>query len=361
MLDKLIAISKHYEELGEQLLQIGGDYQRAGQINKERTELEAIVAKSREYSLALKSLEEARAILASDRDADAELRGLAEADVAALTPQIETLEKEIKRLLVPRDPRDEKNVIVEIRAGTGGDEAALFAADLFRMYTRFGERQGWKSEILSESAIGIGGYKEVIFEIKGRGAFSRLKYESGVHRVQRVPVTEASGRIHTSTATVAVLAEVEEVDIQIPESDIRVDVYRSSGAGGQNVQKNSTAVRITHLPTGMVVACQDERSQLQNRLRAMAILRARLYEIEAEKRRTAQDDTRRSQIGSGERSEKIRTYNFPQNRVTDHRTGQSIYNLPVVMDGGIDDFVEELSARDEADRLMSAGNVEQRF
>jgi len=361
MLDKLIAISKHYEELGEQLLKIGGDYQRAGQINKERTELEAIVAKSREYSLALKSLEEARAILASDRDADAELRGLAEADVAALTPQIETLEKEIKRLLVPRDPRDEKNVIVEIRAGTGGDEAALFAADLFRMYTRFGERQGWKSEILSESAIGIGGYKEVIFEIKGRGAFSRLKYESGVHRVQRVPVTEASGRIHTSTATVAVLAEVEEVDIEIPESDIRVDVYRSSGAGGQNVQKNSTAVRITHLPTGMVVACQDERSQLQNRLRAMAILRARLYEIEAEKRRTAQDDTRRSQIGTGERSEKIRTYNFPQNRVTDHRTGQSIYNLPVVMDGGIDGFVEELSARDEADRLMSAGNVEQRF
>jgi len=358
--EKLIAISKHYEELGQQLLQVGADYQRAAQLNKERADLEAIVTRSGEYRQALKNLEQARSILDSDHDADADLRALAEADIEALTPKIEALEKEIKRLLVPRDARDDKNVIVEIRAGTGGDEAALFAADLFRMYIRFAERQGWKSEILSENAIGIGGYKEVIFEIKGRGAFSRLKYESGVHRVQRVPTTEASGRIHTSTATVAVLAEVEEVDIEIPESDIRVDVYRSSGAGGQNVQKNSTAVRITHLPTGMVVACQDERSQLQNRLRALSILRARLYEIEEEKRRSAQDDTRRSQIGTGERSEKIRTYNFPQNRVTDHRTGQSIYNLPGVMGGGIDDFIEELSSRDEADRLAAAGMIEQR-
>ncbi len=229
------------------------------------------------------------------------------------------------------------------------------------MYTRFAERQAWKSEILSENAIGIGGYKEVIFEIKGRGRlFPARSTESGVHRVQRVPATEASGRIHTSTATVAVLAEAEDVDIEIPEADIRVDVFRSSGAGGQNVQKNSTAVRITHLPTGMVVACQDERSQLQNRLRAMAILRARLYEIEEEKRRSAQDDTRRSQIGTGERSEKIRTYNFPQNRVTDHRTGQSIFNVPGVMGGGIDDFIEELSARDEADRLAATGVAEPR-
>jgi peptide chain release factor 1 len=357
MLDKLTAITRHYDELGEQLLQVGADYQRAGEINKERTELEPIVQKSREYLRALTSLDEARAILANEGEADADLRALAEADVQVLTPQIGSLENDIKRLLVPKDPRDEKNVIVEIRAGTGGDEAALFAADLFRMYTRFAERQGWKSEVLSENAIGIGGFKEVIFEIKGRGAFSRLKYESGVHRVQRVPATEASGRIHTSTATVAVLAEVAEVDIEIPDSDIRLDVFRSSGAGGQNVQKNATAVRITHLPTGMVVACQDERSQLQNRLRAMSILRARLYEIEADRRRTAQDDARRSQIGSGERSEKIRTYNYPQNRVTDHRTGQSIYNLPVVMDGGIEDFVDELSARDEADRLMAAGTV----
>jgi peptide chain release factor 1 len=360
MLDKLVAITTHYDKLGEQLLQVGADYQRAGEINKERTELEPIVQTSRAYQRALKSLDEARSILASESDADTELRALAEADVQALTPLIASLEDDIKRLLVPKDPRDEKNVIVEIRAGAGGDEAALFAADLFRMYTRFAERKGWKSEILSESAIGIGGYKEVIFEIKGRGAFSRLKYESGVHRVQRVPATEASGRIHTSTATVAVLAEVAEVDIEIPDSDIRIDVFRSSGAGGQNVQKNATAVRITHLPTGMVVACQDERSQLQNRLRAMSILRARLYEIEESRRRTAQDDARRSQIGSGERSEKIRTYNYPQNRVTDHRTGQSIYNLPTVMDGGIEDFVDELSARDEADRLMAAGTVEPR-
>ncbi len=353
MLDRLTGIEGRYEELGRGLLEVGADYQRAAEINKERLELEPVVAKSREYRQALKSLEQARAILESE--SDAELRALAEADVAELNPRIEMLEKEIKGLLVPKDPRDEKNVIVEIRAGAGGDEAALFAADLFRMYTRFAERQGWKSEILSENAIGIGGYKEVIFEIKGRGAYSKLKYESGVHRVQRVPATEASGRIHTSTATVAVLAEVEEVDIQIPESDIRVDVYRSSGAGGQNVQKNSTAVRITHLPTGIVAACQDERSQLQNRLRAMSILRARLYQIEADKRRTELEDARRSQIGTGERSEKIRTYNFPQNRVTDHRIGHSIYNLPAVMDGAIDPFIEELSTRDEADRLAAAG------
>jgi peptide chain release factor 1 len=360
MLDKLTAITRHYEDLGRQLLDVGADYQRAAELNKERTELEPVVAKSREYAQAIKSLEEARGILAPESGADVDLRSLAEADVAELAPRIETLEREIKYLLLPRDPRDQKNVIVEIRAGTGGDEAALFAADLFRMYARFAERHRWKSEILSENAIGIGGYKEVIFEIKGQGAFSQLKYESGVHRVQRVPTTEASGRIHTSTATVAVLAEVEDVDINIPESDIRMDVFRSSGAGGQNVQKNSTAVRITHLPTGIVVACQDERSQLQNKLRAMSILRARLYQIEDEKRRTALEDTRRSQIGTGERSEKIRTYNYPQNRVTDHRTGKSIYNLPVVMDGAIDDFIEELSTRDEADRLIAASTVEHR-
>jgi peptide chain release factor 1 len=357
MLDRLTAITKHYEDLGQQLLQVGADYQRASEINKERVDLEPVVLKSREYGKALKSLEEARAILASDRGADGELRALAEADVAELAPKIESLENEIKRLLVPRDVRDQKNVIVEIRAGTGGDEAALFAADLFRMYTRFAERQGWKSEILSENAIGIGGYKEVIFEIKGQGAYSKLKYESGVHRVQRVPSTEASGRIHTSTATVAVLAEVEDVDIEIPDADIRIDVFRSSGAGGQNVQKNSTAVRLTHLPTGIVVACQDERSQLQNKLRALSILRARLFQIEDEKRRAKLEDTRRSQIGSGERSEKIRTYNFPQNRVTDHRTGQSIYNLPVVMDGAIDEFIEDLSTRDESERLATAAPV----
>jgi peptide chain release factor 1 len=276
-------------------------------------------------------------------------------EVAELEPQVAPLEAMLKTLLVPKDPRDEKNVFVEIRAGTGGEEAALFAADLYRMYTRYAERQGWKYEVMSSSDIGIGGFKEVIFGIRGRGAFSKLKYESGVHRVQRVPSTESSGRIHTSTATVAVLAEVEDVDVEIPESDMKIDVFRSSGAGGQNVQKNATAIRITHLPTGMVVAVQDERSQLQNKLRAMSILRARLYEIEEEKRRSAEEADRRSQVGSGERSEKIRTYNYPQNRVTDHRINVSIFNLPSVMDGGIDEFISELSTRDEAERLSSSG------
>ncbi len=353
MLDKLIGIEQRYENLGQELLQVGVNYQRAVEINRERSELEPIVSKTRQYRQALKRIEEARALLESEQEP--ELHEMAEAEIEELTPQVERLEKEIRDLLIPKDPRDERNVIVEIRAGTGGDEAALFAADLFRMYTRYAERQGWKAEILSENAIGIGGYREIIFAIKGKGAYSKLKYESGVHRVQRVPVTEASGRIHTSTATVAVLAEVEEVDIHIPEADIRMDVFRSSSAGGQNVQKNATAVRLTHIPSGIVVACQDERSQLQNRLRAMSILRARLYQMEEEKRRAELESTRRSQIGSGERSEKIRTYNFPQNRVTDHRIGLSIYNLPAVLDGEIDPFIEELSTREQAERLAASG------
>lgn len=353
MLEKLKGIEDRYEQLGTELLEAGNNYQRAGEINKERVDLEEIVEKAQAYRQAVKSLEQARAILATEKDA--ELVALAELDVSELEPRIETLEREIKGLLVPKDPRDEKNVIMEIRAGTGGDEAAIFAGDLYRMYTRFAELQRWKTEILSENAIGVGGYKEVIFEIRGRGAFSKLKYESGVHRVQRVPATEAQGRIHTSTATVAVLAEVDEVEIQIPEKDIEIEVYRSSGAGGQNVQKNSTAVRLHHKPTGMVVTCQDERSQLQNKLRAMSILRARLYELEEEKRRSEVEADRRSQVGTGERSEKIRTYNYPQNRVTDHRIGLSVYNLPAVMDGGIDEFVDELSTRDEAERLSASG------
>ncbi len=353
MLDKLQAIEERYEQLGSELLEVGSDYQRAAEINKERVDLEPIFIKVREYRQAVKGLEEAKALIISENDPD--LIALAKADVDELGPKIEKLEKEIKSLLVPKDPRDDRNIIVEIRAGAGGDEAAIFAADLFRMYSRYADGKRWKNEIISESAIGVGGYKEVIFEVKGAGAYSKLKYESGVHRVQRVPATESQGRIHTSTATVTVLAEVDDLEVDIPESDITIEVYRSSGAGGQNVQKNSTAVRLYHKPTGMIVTCQDERSQLQNKLRALGILRARLYEIEEQKRRAELEADRRSQVGSGDRSEKIRTYNYPQSRVTDHRVGYSSYNLSAVMDGSIDQFIDELSTRDESERLAATG------
>ena len=352
MLEKIAGIEERYKEINNLLMEVGDNYQRATELSKERAEIEPIVSKAQSYRQALNNLTEVQTLLDSD---DAELKEMAESEIKELEPKIVQIEEELRTMLLPKDPRDQRNVIMEIRAGTGGNEAALFAADLFRMYNRYAERQRWEIEILSSNEIGIGGFKEVVFLIKGKGAYSRLKYESGVHRVQRVPVTESQGRIHTSAATVAVLAEVGEVEIKIPDDDIRMDVYKSAGAGGQSVQKNSTAVRITHLPTGMVVQCQDERSQLQNRLRAMSILRARLYEIEELKRREKIDETRRSQVGTGERSEKIRTYNYPQSRVTDHRINLSSYNLPVLMDGEIDEFIDELATRNEAERLATLG------
>ena len=350
MLEKLSGIEQRYDELGRLLAEVGDDYKAAAELAKERSDLEPIVQKSQEYRQAIKKLNEAKELQGTD---DEEMRQLVSLEISELEPQIELLEMQIKSMIIPKDPRDDRNVIVEIRAGTGGDEAALFAADLYRMYTHYAERQRWKYEVLSQNEIGIGGFKEIIFQIKGKSAYSKLKYESGVHRVQRIPSTESQGRIHTSTVTVAVLAEVDDLEVNIPDSDIRVDIYKSAGAGGQNVQKNSTAIRITHLPSGIVIACQDERSQLQNRLRAMSILRARLFEIEELKRQQELEEARRSQVGTGERSEKIRTYNYPQSRVTDHRINLSSFNLAGVMEGDIDKFLEELSLKSESERLSA--------
>jgi peptide chain release factor 1 len=353
MLEKLAGIEARYEEL-ERLMatpEVASDYHKAAEYAQERSHLEPIVEAYREYKSVLAQTEEANALLDGD---DAELRQLAEEELASLAERQETLEQRLRVMLLPKDPRDSKNVIMEIRAGTGGDEAGLFAADLFRMYTRYAETRGWKVEILSANETGVGGFKEVIFSIQGYGAYSRLKYESGVHRVQRVPVTESQGRIHTSTATVAVLAEMDEVDVKIDSNDLEIETFRASSAGGQHMQKNETAIRITHTPSGIVVSCQDQRSQTQNRVRAMSILRSRLYEMEEERRQEERAANRRAQVGTGERSEKIRTYNYPQNRVTDHRINVSVYNLPTVMNGDFDEFIEELATREQAERLQSA-------
>jgi len=351
---KLIEIQQRASEITQQMDDPANmnDYVRFSELNKQRNEIEPVMNRYHELKQAQAELAGNEELAAGD---DAEMAEMAHAEIGPLQAKLERLTLDIRNLLVPKDPRDERDVIVEIRAGAGGDEAGLFAADLARMYMRYAETRRWKTEIIDESPTGIGGYKEVIFNVKGKGAYSRLKFESGVHRVQRVPSTESSGRIHTSTATVAVLPEVDEVEIEIPSTDLEIDTFRSRGAGGQNVQKNESAVRITHKPSGLVVAVQDERSQTQNRLRAMSILRARLYEQREEKMIAEMSAEKRGQIGTGDRSEKIRTYNYPQNRVTDHRVGIDLYRLPIVLDGDLDEFIDELSSREQAERLKSAG------
>jgi peptide chain release factor 1 len=357
LLDKLAGIENRYGEVNQKLLTVGDDYQMAADLGKERAELDPFVESIQRYKKSLEQLEGAKSLAETG---DQEMKELAEMEISNLTEEITKLEGKLKLMLVPRDTRDGRNVILEIRAGAGGDEAGLFAGDLYRMYSRYAERQKWKIEVMSLNESGVGGLKEVTALIKGKNVFSKLKYESGVHRVQRVPETESQGRIHTSTATVAVLAEVDDVDeINIPPSDIQMDVYKAGGPGGQSVQKNSTAIRLTHKPTGIVVQCQDERSQGQNRARALSILKARLFEIEEDKRQQEQDADRKSQVGSADRSEKIRTYNFPQSRITDHRINFSMHQLAAVLDGEIDPFIDELATENEAKRLAEAGFEEE--
>ncbi len=348
MWDKLVQVEERYEEIAEKLSSPDVIKDRAlfQKLSKEHKDLTEVVATFRAYRKAKEELQGSREIL--DAADDPELVETAQEEVRMLQAELEGLEKRMRVLLIPKDPNDDKNVIMEIRAGAGGDEAGIFAGDLFRLFTRYVEGRKWRMEVMSVSEAPAGGFKEVICMVSGAGAYSRLKYEKGVHRVQRVPKTEAQGRIHTSTVTVAVLPEAEEVEVQIEQKDLRIDVYRAGGPGGQSVNTTDSAVRITHIPTGIVVAMQDEKSQLKNRDKAMRVLRARLYEFKQQQLDAERSADRRSQLGSGERSEKIRTYNYPQSRVTDHRIGLSLYSLSAIMDGDLDQLVDPLTAHDQA-------------
>ncbi|MFH1542344.1 MAG: peptide chain release factor 1 [bacterium] len=350
LLEKLATVENRYHEL-ETLLstpEIINDRNKFQSYSQELGDLKNLFEKTQEYKNLVREINESKAL-----SEDPEMKELAQAELKDLLPKKEPLEKEIEILLLPKDPLDDKNTILEIRAGTGGDEAALFAGELFRMYIRYAELQGWQTEIIEANSTGLGGYKEVIVNIIGKGAYSRLKYESGTHRVQRVPKTESSGRVHTSAATVAILPEVEEVDININESDLKFEAFRSGGAGGQNVNKVSSAVRITHIPTGLIVECREERSQLQNRTKAMKLLRSRMYEAEEEKRQKARASFRRIMVGTGDRSEKIRTYNFPQGRITDHRINFTMYRLLEVLEGDLKEIIDALTIADRTAKLAN--------
>ena len=354
MFDKLSFISDKYNALTEKVSdpQIIADQSKWQKYAKELSELEPIVKKFQEYQQVKKSIAESKELL-NESSSDEELRELAKLELSEMEDKVEPLEEELKVLLLPKDPNDEKNVILEIRAGTGGDEAALFGADLFRMYSRYAERRGWKTELMEVNETGIGGIKEAVLLIKGKGAYSRLKYESGAHRVQRVPETESSGRVHTSAATVAVLPEVDEVEVNLNPNDVRVDVYRSSGNGGQSVNTTDSAVRLTHIPTGTVVTCQDEKSQIKNKEKAFKVLAARLYDVMIREQTDEISQQRKSQVGSGDRSERIRTYSFPQGRVSDHRTGVTLYKLDAFLDGDLDEIIDGLITTDQAEKMKN--------